>query len=88
MFGQSDAARPLEAFPPDNKGWSLLQQAQGSSTTTLPAVKYDPKCFGNAGITQFVIKASISTNVDVSGVPARVFERRRNQTDPAVVGIP
>ena len=73
-------------FTPDATGWTKIQAALNSGTTTLPAVNFDPKCFSSNR--QFVYKGSIGNNTNGSGAPAFIFEQWRKSTDPAVTRIP
>ena len=73
-------------FSPNATGWSAIQAALNSGTTTAPSVSFDPLCYGSNR--QIVYKASIGANTNGSGAPAFVFERQRSPSDHAVIQIP
>jgi hypothetical protein len=76
-------------FSPDAAGWTAIQAALKSGTTTVPNVNFDPKCYAkfNPG-EQMVYKSSIGLNVNGDGAPAFIFERQKSSnSDPAVVEI-
>jgi len=74
-------------FSPTASGWTAIQTALQSQTTTLPSVSFDPGCYSTNR--QFVVKQSVGTNANGSGAPAFIFEQLRNPSaNPAVVQIP
>ncbi len=76
-------------FSPDAAGWTAIQAALKSGTTTVPNVNSDPKCYANSNPgRQLVYKSSIGANINLPGVPAFIFERQKsNNSNPAVVEI-
>lgn len=72
-------------FTPDAAGFAAIQNAYNTSTSTVPTVNFDPKCYGSNR--QFVWKTSIGNNVALPGVPAFIFERQKVGS-AAVVQIP
>jgi hypothetical protein len=70
----------------NSAGWTSIQAALVSKTTSKPQVNNDPKCLW--GRDQFIYKSSVSNNADGSGAPAFIFVQYRSLTDPAVIEIP